>query len=76
MCMTVTVDPAYGAHKKEWGQSVHGEARIAKIRFGLRDLGVCGGVPGRAAGESQRSRNARSRVKAAGCTVTPHAGTS
>ena len=32
---------------------------------------MCRGVPGEGAGESQRRQNARSLVRAAGCSVTP-----
>ena len=72
-CTIVTLGPAYGAHKQTAGQSVHGKARMVNYRFGLRDLGVCGCVPGEGAGDRQSSQKARSRVRSGGLTVATHA---
>ena len=49
------------------------EGENGHYRFGLRDLGVCGCVPGEGAGDRQSSQKARSRVRSGGLTVATHA---
>ena len=64
-CMIVEFGPAFGAHEQTIGQSVHGKASFANQRIRAQGLERSRGRPSRQVGNRERSRKARSRVKAA-----------